>query len=228
MKTWANHLIQFHKTLKPPSSLPNNVEWLLPHQQEYIIKLQQQFFEKYFSDDGRRTLMLGINPGRFGAGTTGINFTAPKQLTEECRIQHNLKMQSELSAEFIYEVISTYGGPEKFYHHFYIGSVCPLGFTRRGKNLNYYDDKELLQTIEPFIIKSISSLVSFNTNTNVCICIGGEKNFTYLNKLNEQQQWFKNVIPVAHPRFILQYRRKQKENYIKEYVRVLTSAATDN
>ena len=224
MKTWAQHLMGFHRRLQPLEQLPNEIEWLLPHRESNIQKLQRQFFKKYFNDSNERILLLGINPGRFGAGTTGVNFTAPKQLIEQCSIKHDLKMHSELSAEFIYEVINRYGGTEKFYSHFYIGSVCPLGFVKNGRNINYYDEKELRKIIEPFIIKSISTLVSFHTNRSLCICIGGEKNYKHLTRLNDQHRWFKKIISLPHPRFILQYRRKKKESYIEEYIRELTSA----
>jgi len=33
--------------------------------------------------------------------------------------------------------------------------VSPLGFTKNGINLNYYDDKELLLAVAPFITDSI-------------------------------------------------------------------------
>ncbi len=221
MKTWAQHLVSFYKTLEPPQHLPDQIQWLLPHKQSVVQKIQHQFFIKYFNDNHKRTLLLGINPGRFGAGTTGINFTAPKQLTEQCNIKHDLKLQSELSAEFIYEVINRFGGVKKFYNHFYIGSVCPLGFIKNKKNLNYYDNKELLKTVEPFIVQNLSTLISFNTNTNMCICIGGEKNFKHLNRLNNKHHWFVKIISVPHPRFIMQYRRKQKEIYLQQYLAVL-------
>jgi hypothetical protein len=166
-------------------------------------------------------LLLGINPGRFGAGVTGVNFTAPKQLQEDCGIDSGLKLQSELSAEFIYRMIQAYGGPETFYQHFFIGSVCPLGFVKGGKNINYYDDKELVTTVEPFIIQNIDQLLRLNFSRKVCYCIGGEKNFKYLSKLNNLQQWFDTIIPLPHPRFILQYRRKQTDEYVKQYLEAL-------
>ena len=93
------------------------------------MELVKKFFEKYFEDSRPRRLMLGINPGRYGAGITGVNFTAPRQLKENCGIDHHFDLTSELSAEFIYEMISEYGGVNKFYNDWFIGSVCPLGFT---------------------------------------------------------------------------------------------------
>jgi hypothetical protein len=224
MITWAQHLTQFYSNLTPPPTLPNDIAWLHPQQNPKVMELATTFFQKFFNDSQPRTLMLGINPGRFGAGVTGVNFTAGKQLTQNCGIQHHLKPQSELSAEFIYEVIGAYGGAEAFYSRFFIGSVCPLGFVQRGKNINYYDDKSLLQAVEPFIVDNLQKLVAFGVNRQVCICIGGEKNFKYLNKLNVQYQFFNQVVPVAHPRFILQYRRKQKDLFIDQYLQALALA----
>ena len=169
--------------------------------------------------------MLGINPGRFGAGLTGINFTAPRQLKDNCGIPQHLGNSSELSAEFIYEMIEAYGGAKQFYYNWFIGAVCPLGFVKDGKNMNYYDDKELAEAVTPFIIKSIRHQLSFNFNTDYCVCIGGEKNFNFLSGLNEKYHWFQQIIPVPHPRFIMQYRRKQKNVYIQQYLAALNNTA---
>lgn len=220
INTWAEHLIHFYTSLKPNPQLPNEVQWLYPQQQPEVVDLMTVFFTKYYNDALPRTLLLGINPGRFGAGVTGVNFTAPKQLNQYCGIQHP-SLQSELSAEFIYEMIEAYGGVQSFYKHHFIGSVCPLGFVQRGKNINYYDDKLLLQAVEPFIINNLKRLLSFNVNKGKCICIGGEKNYRYLSTLNEKHLFFNEIIPVPHPRFIMQYRRKQKEAFIQQYLLAL-------
>jgi hypothetical protein len=219
--TWADHLISYYKNLRPPENLPNDIEWLYPQQQPRVIEIVEAFYNKFYSDQNPRTLLLGINPGRFGAGVTGVNFTAPRQLSMYCGIEHPFKDQSELSAEFIYEMILAYGGVKKFYSRFFIGSVCPLGFVQHAKNLNYYDDKDLLQAVEPFIIRSMKELLSFGADHHKCICIGGEKNYKYLSSLNGRHKWFKTITTVPHPRFIMQYRRRQKDLYIQEYLEQL-------
>ncbi|HEX2608261.1 MAG TPA: uracil-DNA glycosylase family protein [Flavisolibacter sp.] len=219
--TWADHIIAYYKGLTPPQALPGGIEWLYPQQQPQVMEVVERFYKKYYSDTRERTLLLGINPGRFGAGVTGVNFTAAKQLTTYCGIAHPFKEQSELSAEFIYDMIHAYGGPEAFYQDFFIGSVCPLGFVQRGRNINYYDDKELLKTVEPFIIKSLETLLSYQADRSYCICIGREKNFRYLTRLNEAHNWFKTIVSVPHPRFIMQYKRKEKDSYILKYLDVL-------
>ncbi len=234
MQTLADKLIHFFQTLQPPKNLPKGIEVLFPQQNPEVMKVVKKFFKKFYNDNHPRHLIFGINPGRFGAGTTGINFTAPKQLKEYCGIDHPFKAsQSELSAEFIYEVIHAYGGVTKFYSDYFIGAVSPLGFTtfpnplqRRGtgKNLNYYDDKGLLNAVTPFIVESISRQISSGFKTDKAFCIGGDKNLKFFSALNNQQHFFKEIVPLPHPRFIMQYRRKQKDKYIHQYLSALQLA----
>ena len=152
MQTLARQLILFYKQLTPPV-LPKGIDILYPQPDRQVMKVVKQFFEKFYSDNKPRRLMMGINPGRFGAGITGVNFTAPRQLRENCGIDHPWGNSSELSAEFIYEMITAYGGPAKFYADYFIGAVSPLGYMKDGKNINYYDDKKLQQAVTPFIIR---------------------------------------------------------------------------
>ena len=129
----------------------------------------------------------------------------------------------ELSADFIYRMIHAYSGPEEFYCSYFISAVSPLGFTKEGKNINYYDDKKLEQAVTPFIVDSINKIVAMGINRKKCFCIGEGKNFDFLKKLNEEHQWFNEIIPLAHPRFIMQYKRKKVNEYIDEYVHHLIS-----
>jgi hypothetical protein len=221
---FSTNIYNFYKSLIPPSGLPTGVEVLYPQQQEHVMKLVKQFTDKYYSDENPRTLIFGINPGRFGAGVTGVNFTAARQLTQQCGIENNLKQQSELSAEFIYEMIDAYGGSERFYSRFFITSVSPLGFIKHGKNVNYYDDKKLQEAVVPFILECINEQYTWNINRRICICLGGEKNYKFLSALNQQQKWFGEILALPHPRFILQYRRKQKDEYIQMYLESLNLA----
>lgn len=220
-KNWAEHLIDWYRYLEPPQHLPQGIDWLHPQKDPQVFSIVEQFFHKFYEDSHTRHLLLGINPGRFGAGITGVNFTAAKQLTDDCGIEHGWGRGTELSAEFIYDMIRAYGGPQKFYSRFFIGSASPLGFVRDGKNLNYYDDKELMRTVEPFIVHNIDRLLSYHVDRSKAYAIGGEKNFKALLALNEKHRWFGELIPLPHPRFIMQYRRKQKEQFIEQYLRAL-------
>ena len=217
MAALAKSIINFYRSLDPPS-LPKGIEILFPQQTKEVMKVVETFFTKFYNDTKPRHLIFGINPGRFGAGTTGINFTAPKQLKEFCGIDHCFKSQTELSAEFIYESIQAFGGVEKFYKNYFITSVSPLGFIKGGLNINYYDDKDLQQAVTPFIINNIQKQIALGFRTDFCICIGGDKNLKFFSALNNEYKFFNEIVPLPHPRFIMQYRRKQKEKYIQQYL----------
>jgi hypothetical protein len=217
MAVFAKSIINFYRSLAPPP-LPKGIEILFPQQNKEVMKVVETFFNKFYNDTYPRHLIFGINPGRFGAGTTGINFTAPKQLKEFCGIDHCFKHQTELSAEFIYESILAFGGVEKFYKNYFITSVSPLGFVKNGLNLNYYDDNNLQHAVTPFIINSIQRQISLGFKTDFCICIGGDKNLKFFSALNKEYRFFGEIVPLPHPRFIMQYRRKQKEKYIQQYL----------
>ncbi len=222
MPVLAKQLIHFYKQLTPPP-LPKGIGILHPQPDANVMKVVSAFFQKFYNDNASRKLMLGINPGRFGAGITGVNFTAPRQLKENCGIDHPWGNSSELSAEFIYEMITQYGGAAKFYGDYFIGAVSPLGFIKDKKNINYYDDKKLQQSVTPFITETIKQQLKMGFDTATCICIGGEKNYKFLNKLNEQEGFFQNIVPLPHPRFIMQYRRKKKQEYVEQWLELLYS-----
>jgi hypothetical protein len=99
--------------------------------------------------------------------------------------------------------------------------VSPLGFTLDGKNLNYYDTPQLQKTLEKFIIQSLYQQLELGLNRDVAFCLGEGDNFKYLNKLNEREKIFGSIVPLAHPRFIMQYRRKYVQTYVEDYLRKL-------
>jgi hypothetical protein len=78
-----------------------------------------------------------------------------------------------------------------------------------------------MAAVTPFIIGCINKQIGLGFQTEQCICIGGEKNLKFLSNLNDQYKWFEEITPLPHPRFILQYRRKQKDNYIHQYLSAL-------
>lgn len=215
---YSKKILAFLKELTIREKLPAGVEVMNPYQNEEAFHYCQLFYTKYYHDSYPRTLILGINPGRFGAGLTGIPFTDPVKLEEECGIINDFPKKRELSADFIYEMITSYGGKEKFYKQFYFGSVSPLGFTKNGKNLNYYDEPKLQQAVLPFILNTLKDQIAFGLDTQVAYCLGEGKNFKFLLSLNTEHKFFDKIIPLAHPRFIMQYKRKTKDLYIEDYL----------
>jgi hypothetical protein len=182
----------------------------------------REFYTKFYNDNNPRHLILGINPGRFGAGSTGIPFTDTKRLGELGISLPGINTH-EPSSAFIYEMIDAYGGPEKFYSDFYISAISPLGFTHPGKNgkqvnYNYYDSSMLTQAVYGFMKEKLEEQLEFGIIRDICYCLGTGKNYVFINEMNMKYGYFGEVIPLEHPRFIMQYKTKQKEQYISRYL----------
>ncbi len=58
-------------------------------------------------------------------------------------------------------------------------------------------------------------------DTSVAFCLGSGKNYQVLSRMNEEHGFFEKLIPLEHPRFIMQYRSKQKQQYIQKYLDAL-------
>ena len=222
----AQKILRFYQSLAIPQPLlPNAVSVLHPWKSEYGVHARQateHFYNRFYSDLNSRVLLLGINPGRFGAGITGIPFTDSKQLTE-LQIPWNGPSSHEPSSVFIYEMIDAFGGPESFYDQFYFSSVCPLGFVKENKsgrmvNFNYYDDAKFAAALERPIVEWLQTQINWDIKTEQCICIGTGKNFKYLKKLNEKYKLFGRISSLPHPRFVMQYKFKEKDSYIQQWV----------
>lgn len=205
--------------------LPEGFEILDPFKNEETKKVCEHFYHKYYNDEQKRFCIIGINPGRFGAGITGIPFTDPVRLQTELNIKNDWQKKQELSSVFIYEMINAFGGPDKFYSNFYITAVSPLGLVKNGKNINYYDDKNLQQAIKPFAIECLRKQLPF-VQTSAAFCLGEGKNFAYLQKLNKEMEFFDEIIPLPHPRFIMQYKLKTKDAFIRKYLDAFENVIT--
>lgn len=216
--TLADQILSFYKSLAFTTKLPAGVAVMNPFQNHEAFELCKKFYQQFYNDSQPRKLIMGINPGRLGGGTTGIPFTDPIKLEKICNIPNSLAKKAELSADFIYAMIESYGGTQLFYSKFIFSSVCPLGFTKDGINMNYYDDKSLEKTSRPFIISSIQAQLNFSVDREICFCMGEGQNYKYLSRLNSEYSFFKKIIPLPHPRFIMQYRRKRLTEFVNLYV----------
>jgi len=223
-KTQADAILDFYRQLDPALDLGEGIEMMNPFKNESSWSMTELFYRKFYSDTDQRIFIFGINPGRFGGGVTGIPFTDPIRLENECGIKNEFRKQSELSSVFIYEVIKAYGGAEQFYRHFFVTALSPLGFTKNGINLNYYDDKELLKSSEGFIVKCIQQQQEEINASDVCFCLGEGTNYKIFRKLNEQYNFFSAIIPLPHPRWVMQYRRKKMDEYAQLYILNMKSA----
>lgn len=221
--TFGESVLNFYKTLGIPTGLPAGIKVLYPFKNTSAWEAIEKFFARYYNDNNPRILLLGINPGRFGAGLTGIGFTDPIRLEDDCGIPNDFDKRPELSSRFIYDVINAYGSPKEFYSRFFISSISPLGFVKNGKNYNYYDEKNLETAIEPFAADCLKNQLNFGCSSDIAISIGQGKNVSFLTRMNKNYQLFKSIESLPHPRWIMQYRLKRKEGFIKEYLKVLKS-----
>jgi hypothetical protein len=217
-------VIKFFHELYFRGALPSGISIMNPFRDNpAIMPVISQFYHKFYHDNKNRHLILGINPGRFGAGVTGIPFTDSKRLAEKCGLSIPDLETFETSSVFVYEMIDAFGGAAKFYSEFYISSVSPLGFTSTGKNgnplnYNYYDSKELTESIMDFIISSLKKQLDFGIERDVCFCLGTGQNFKFLLEFNKVLNFFDRIIPLEHPRYVMQYKTKQKKEYINKYL----------
>lgn len=224
MKTLADKIIAFNRQLEYKGKLPEGIRIMNPFREEpQALVISEQFYKKYYNDNKPRHLILGINPGRFGAAVTGVPFTDTKRLKSECHIAYTGKETHEPSSVFIYEMIRAFGGVENFYGSFYINSLCPLGFTKatgNGKevNYNYYDSRELTDAVYDFIVDNVGQQIALGMETGTCFCFGTGKNETFLRKLNDEKLFFKQIVALEHPRYVMQYKSRSKQAYIDKYL----------
>jgi hypothetical protein len=228
--TFAEKVVSFYTLLEFTDPLPEGIAIMNPFKENHrILSIITQFYSKFYSDSNYRNLILGINPGRFGAGVTGIPFTDSKRLSENCGLSIPGLQTYETSSVFVYEMIEAYGGTEKFYSDFYISSVVPLGFTSENSrggvvNYNYYDSKKLTETVYGFIVGNLEKQLQFGIKRDVCFCLGTGKNYKFITELNKNLKLFEKIVPLEHPRYIMQYKTKQKQKYIEKYTREFLKA----
>ncbi len=225
-KTFAEKVIDFNRTLHYSGKLPDDFQVLNPYMDNpETLVVMQQFYHKYYNDSNQRKFIIGINPSRHGAGVTGVPFTDTKRLESVC----NIKMQSahthEISSVFMYDIISEFGGANNFYNQFYINSPFPLAIIRKTKNgnwlnANYYDDPMLFDMVKDFMIMSLKNHINLGLDTSE-VFILGKKNSKFLEKLNKETKLFERLNVLEHPRYIQQYKSKEKQLYIDKYILAL-------
>lgn len=216
--TQAGAILDFYRKLRPDFPLPAGIAVMNPYVEPETWDVTERFYKKYYSDMRPRAFIFGINPGRHGAGITGVPFTDPIRLDMVCGIANHFKKKPELSSEFVYTMIAAYGGAEAFYGRYFFTALSPVGFMKGGKNLNYYDDKELLRDCEPFVIGCIRRELETMPGFEVCYCLGEGENYRYFSRLNAREGFFKEIVPLPHPRFVMQYRRKRVAEYVRLYL----------
>ena len=227
-KTFGEKVVAFNKKLKFSGNLPEGFEVMNPFfDNPETITVMSKFYQKFYNDYHQRKLIIGINPSRHGAGVTGVPFTDTKRLETVCGIEMKSAHTHEISSVFLYDVIEHFGGVEVFYEKFYINSPFPLAIIRKtlkgNLNANYYDDKDLFEAVKPFMIQSLKDHIDLGLDTSE-VFILGKKNATFIDKINSQEKFFEKMTVLEHPRYIQQYKIKEKQLYIDKYLIALNKA----
>ncbi|WP_375436504.1 uracil-DNA glycosylase family protein [uncultured Hymenobacter sp.] len=226
MLSFADRLLHFLSTFPAPPTLPDEVQAYNPYQDSTVASLMTQFGQKYYADQRPRVALLGINPGRFGAGRTGVAFTDPATLAGACGIPNELPQHPELSSQFVYRVVAALGGPAAFYQDFYLGSLYPLVLLRHGKNYNYYDSSALTTALEPAIRVSLQRQVDeLGLVRTAAVCLG-RRNGLLFEKLNKELGLFNEIHVLDHPRYLMQYKCRELPLHVARYAEVLGSVVS--
>ena len=223
MNTFADRIINFNTHLEYNQSLPKDFDVLNPYiDNPETMEVMRAFYHKFYNDNRQRKFIIGINPSRHGAGVTGVPFTDTKRLESECGIVMKSAHTHEVSSVFMYDMIKAYGGVTKFYNDFYINSPFPLAIVRKasdGKwlNANYYDEEALFKSLKDYMIETLKKHISLGVDTQKVFVLG-KKNATFLQKLNKEATLFGEMVVLEHPRFIQQYKSKEKQLYIDKFL----------
>lgn len=154
--TFGQRIEGFLTGLHVDVPLPEGFAVMNPYSIPEVRSNVHEMCSRYYVDAPRPRLPIwGINPGRLGGGITGLSFTDPHALYHLLGIGPETSMRRELSATFIQMVIEAYGGPKRFYRDVFLSAISPLGFTKNGKNINFYDDPGLSKALVPFVYDSL-------------------------------------------------------------------------
>ena len=230
-ETFAEQIIKFYSSLSNVSiDLPDKYKLINPfngNDKAIVQEVVKQFYNKFYNDNKKRKMILGSSPARRGTAVTGVPFEDAWHIKEITGIDIENFYISKASSNFLYDVMDSYGGCEKFYNDFYMNFVCPLGITRINEkgnevNCNYYENKKLKEALIDLIVKSIKEQIQFGIDTRVCYCIGSGENYDFLTKINNEYHFFDSIVPLEHPRFIMQYNSHRKDEFLKKYLDILT------
>jgi len=220
--SFSINAIKYFCNLETPKLNTSGIELLNPYERVKVKQIVEEFYKKFYNDENDRLFMIGINPGRFGGGLTGIAFTDPAALRERCGIENNFGDRKELSSKFIYTLIEGFGGVDSFFSKVFLTALYPFAITNNGKNYNYYDARWLFDLLKNDIVENVQRQIKFGARRDFAILLG-KKNADYFSSINDEYGFFKKILVLEHPRYIMQYKLKQIDGYINKYLRAINN-----
>lgn len=165
------------------------------------------FWQKYYGDAVPRIMICGINPGRLGAGKTGIPFLDYESLSQ--LIPGVERMDSEKSAGFFFRVVESFGA-ESFFKTFYVTNFSSVGYLRDANNFNYHDlPQPALEIVEQNFLEEIRLVEP----THV-ISLGRKVHGSVLRLL---PPGIDCSLRLPHPSWIATYRSYEMDHWVSRY-----------
>lgn len=229
-KFFSENVKDWHKYLsKIDLTVPSGYQILNPFEgtgQQKIRVSTDLFYQHFYHDKNPRRIIIGSSPARRGSALTGIPFEDSDRIAKITGMKTENYHIQKGSSNFLERVMEEFGGIKKFYSTFYMTFVCPVGIEKRSDkgrltNVNYYENKKLLLSLQTTIIESLKMQLDFGIDNSTCYCIGSGENYKYLTRLNSEFRFFERIIPLEHPRFIMQYNSNKTEYYLKKYLDAL-------
>jgi hypothetical protein len=219
---FSTKAIDYFCNLKTPHLKISGVGVTNPYKNNDVKEIVKNLYTKFYNDQNERLYIIGINPGRFGGGLTGIAFTDPVALRENCGIENKFGDRKELSSKFIYSATEKFDGTKKFFSKVFLTALYPFAIIKNGKNYNYYDEKTLSDLLREKIVGNIKAQINFGARRDLAILLG-KKNADYFLPINKEHKFFKKIITLEHPRYIMQYKLKQIDSYIHKYYEAINN-----
>lgn len=110
----------------------------------------KRFYAEYYGAHYPDTVLCGINPGRNGAGKTGVPFVDFSSLSK--LLDGIGRDDWERSAQFFFDIVQHFGA-RTFFRSFYVTNFSWVGYARRGVNVNYYALPERVQVVTGNLFK---------------------------------------------------------------------------
>lgn len=169
----------------------------------------------YYPSDPNRIVLCGINPGKNGAGKTGIPFIDFRSLSH--LLPDTKQDDCESSAEFIYSIISEIG-VKPFNRHVYMTNLSWFGYVKDGRNLNYYKLPEKL--IHVFTSSFIEEMKMVKPKAIIPLSIDVEKSLKKMKQ--EEKLTFPVVERLPHP-YYCSIQSHHDDDYREMYVKKIRS-----
>jgi hypothetical protein len=89
--------------------------------------------------------------------------------------------------------------------------------------LNYYELEFIRNKWKPYFIECMETQLAAGGNREKAYILGQGENYAYFKKLNDDYGFFSKLVSLPHPRWVMQYRFRQKSSFVNNYIRNLTA-----